>query len=247
MMTYLPILTAVVSGLLVWLLGRFNTHKEDRKQEIKRLNRLLYNLLELKHWIDKEISADAFIAEYAEKMIAAIAAIDESRSEEQLSELKMILASGIKRVIVKQPQLQRLEQNINEIVKDYSEIDPFFAYDLTGKYQLTENLAFIKDSIGDIVPGAELIPNASLFMGQLIRPSLLADLQQDLVHHLPQIAAMINKKALTRVKKEYLSTVVPIDSAAIDTYCRDMLPNLINSASQFAEQEIVENTDLASQ
>lgn len=50
-MIYLPLFTSLISGLLGWFLGRLNTSKEDRKQEIKRLNRLLYNMLQLKMWV----------------------------------------------------------------------------------------------------------------------------------------------------------------------------------------------------
>ena len=36
-----------------------------------------------------------------------------------------LISAGMKRVIFKEPQLFRLEQNIAEVVRDYSEIDPF--------------------------------------------------------------------------------------------------------------------------
>ncbi|OKS84811.1 hypothetical protein [Mucilaginibacter polytrichastri] len=41
-MVYLPIITAIISGLLVWALGRWNANKDERKQEKKRLSRLQY-------------------------------------------------------------------------------------------------------------------------------------------------------------------------------------------------------------
>jgi hypothetical protein len=40
--------------------GGWSANKDERKQEKKRLNRHLYNMLELKHGVDKEISAEPF-------------------------------------------------------------------------------------------------------------------------------------------------------------------------------------------
>lgn len=129
-MVYLPIITAIISSLLVWALGRWNANKDERKQEKKRLNRLLYNMLELKHWVDNEICVEPFIARYMEKMTAAIKTLDPEMTEAEIAEMAGLISARMKRVIFKQPQLFRLEQNIAEIVRDYSEIDPFFAYNL---------------------------------------------------------------------------------------------------------------------
>jgi hypothetical protein len=235
-MIYLPIITAIISGLLVWALGRWNASKDEHKQEKKRLNRLLYNMLELKHWVDKEVSAEPFITCYMEKMTVAIQIAVPDKSQAELAEMSAIISSGIKRVIFKQPQLSRLEQNITEIVRDYSEIDPFFAFDLTGKYQLTENLELMKEYLTGVVPGDVDMPDATAFMNQLLRPTMLADLQRDLIKHLPQIAGMISDNTLAMVNKNHLSSKAEIDEAELEKYVRDMIPRLIASAALFAEQ-----------
>ncbi|OOQ58287.1 hypothetical protein [Mucilaginibacter pedocola] len=240
-MAYLPIITAVISGLLVWVLGRWNTNREERKQEKKRLNRLLYNMLELKHWVDKEISAEPFVTKAMEQMCVTIKAIEPERTDAELSEMFTVIAAGIKRAIFKQPQLPRLEQNISEIVRDYSEIDPFFAYDLTGKYQLTENLELMKDYLNGVIPEDMELPDATAFMNQLMRPTFLGELQKDLIIHLPQIAGMIGPETLETVRKNHLNTKVPVNTADLERYCREMIPQLIAAANALAEQQPSEN------
>ncbi|PWK68281.1 hypothetical protein LX99_04805 [Mucilaginibacter oryzae] len=236
-MVYLPIITAIISGLLVWALGRWNASKDEHKQEKKRLNRLLYNMLELKHWVDKELSAEPFIAGYMEKMMATILVAAPDKSQAELAEMTAIISAGIKRVILKQPQLPRLEQHIAEIVRDYSEIDPFFAYDLTGKYQLTENLELMKEYLTGVVPQDVDMPEATAFMNQLMCPTMLADLQRDLIVHLPQIAGMINDRALSIVNENHLSSKAEIDEAGLENYIQETMPRLIASVRIFAEQQ----------
>jgi hypothetical protein len=240
-MVYLPIITAIISGLLVWALGRWNASKDEHKQEKKRLNRLLYNMLELKHWIDKEISAEPFITRYMEKMTAAIKTFDPDKTEAEIREMTGLIAAGIKRLIFKQPQLPRLEQNIAEIVRDYSEIDPFFAYDLTGKYQLTENLGLVKEYLAGVIPEEVDMLEATAFMNQLLRPTMLADLQRDLITHLPQIANLISAHTLETINENHLGQKAEIDEDELEKYCQEMIPRLIASAASFAEQQPVQN------
>jgi hypothetical protein len=236
-MIYLPIITALVSGFLVWALGRWSVRKEERKQENKKLNRLLYNILELKHWVDKEINAEAFTKMYSAKMVEAMKTHVPELPEEVLAEMTNVTTSGIKQLILKQPQLLRLEQNIAEIVRDYSEIDPFFAYDLTGKYQLTEYMENMKSFIGNIVPENIDLSEATTFANQLLRPAMLEDLQKDLVIHLPQIARMIGAKTAQKVLKDHLSSKTEIDEEALNDYCQKMLPQLVSSAKAMSDQK----------
>jgi hypothetical protein len=240
-MIYLPIITAIISGLLVWALGRWNANKDEHKQEKKRLNRLLYNMLELKHWVDKEISAEPFIARYMGKMTAAIKTLDPEKTEAEIVEMAGLISAGIKRVIFKQPQLPRLEQNIAEIVRDYSEINPFFAFDLTGKYQLTENLELMKEYLVGVVPEDIDMPEATAFMNQLLRPTMLADLQRDLITHLPQIAKMINDHTLKMINENHLSQKAEIDEGELENYCQEMIPRLMASVASLAEQQPAQN------
>ncbi|OKS84810.1 hypothetical protein [Mucilaginibacter polytrichastri] len=194
-------------------------------------------MLELKHWVDKEISVEPFIARYIEKMTAAIKTLDPERTEAEIAEMAGLISAGIKRVIFKQPQLFRLEQNIAEIVHDYSEIDPFFAYDLTGKYQLTENLELMKEYLTGVVPEDSDMPEATAFMNQLLRPTMLADLQRDLITHLPQIAKMINDHTLKTINENHLSQKAEIDEDGLENYCEEMIPRLMASVASLAEQQ----------
>jgi hypothetical protein len=237
-MTFIPIIGALITGLLGWLIARLNIRSDEKKQERKRLRRLLYNMLELKSWVDKVISAEMFTDSYADKMLVAIGVRYPEKQQEELVEMKDILSPLLKKMILDQPQNPWLEQNINEIIREFSEIDPFFAYDLTGKYQLNEMLERIKNSVSNLVAEAESAPQASLFLDHLLRPVMMVELQRDLKIHLPQIAKLIDKKTLAIVQSKYLDTEVLNNDAALESYCNEMLPRLFTSIDQFSELKL---------
>ena len=237
-MNFLSFAGTILAGLLGWCYGRLNVRSEEKKQQQKRLKRLLYNMLELKNWVDRMIGAEAVTIRYRERMIAGIAARYPEKEPAELVEIGHKISAGLKQMVLQLPQTARLEQTITEIIREFSEIDPFFAYELTGKYQLTETLDLIKNWAAGLVPGADSVTQTSLFLDQLLRPVMLAELQRDLIAHLPQIATQIGKATLTTVQKEHLSTAVVLDSPAMENYCNEMLPRLFASMEQFSASGI---------
>ncbi|MBD1385828.1 hypothetical protein IDJ75_11105 [Mucilaginibacter rigui] len=231
-MIYIPIFTAVVAGLLGLFIGRLNVKSEEKKQERKRLRRLLYNMLELKNWVDKVISAETLSGKYVERMTAAIASRYPEMQNDEVNKVETMISSGLKKMVINQPQTVRLEQNINDIIRDFSEIDPFFAYDLTGKYQLNEILEQIKFSINDLVPEEESVSQASAFLDRLLRPVMMAELQHDLNIHLPIIAKLIDKNTTATIRSKFIHGSTANSEEDLERYCNEMLPCLFTTIDQ---------------
>src|ERR1700743_3777153 len=92
MIAYITSFLSIITCLLAWFLGVFSKLSDLKLQERRKLNLLIYNLLELKFWLDKEVLLDYKLTElldiYWKEMEETISGYSKEMNSMRESQLK---------------------------------------------------------------------------------------------------------------------------------------------------------------
>ena len=227
-MIYLQSIVTIIVCCLAWYLARLSQNTDLKRQEVRKINRLIFNLLDLKYWVDKEIDLDqqlsTFLDEYEKEVLKHAPNI----TKDQFNGVRTILTEIIKQQILNQSRLADIEVIIEEIIKELAEVDPVFAFELTGKYQISVNLSRIKDFINKIDSLPENGMISETIVNQLFRPKMMKDLQMELRINIPRIAKKADKKTYKSVKILPNTETIVIDKKEIQQFLSELVPKLIN-------------------
>jgi hypothetical protein len=127
-MDWIDILFPVFTLILGWGLSQFGKFWADRKNDRRRLKKLLFNLLELRWLVKREVDLNKNIRilfdRFNEKLI-------EDFGEEAAQDTGLIqsfVAEILNDKILDSARIKNIESNIDNIVNELAEIYPIFAY-----------------------------------------------------------------------------------------------------------------------
>lgn len=182
----LPIGTLVFG----WFLNEYGKYLVGRKEDKRKLKRLLFNLLELRHILKQiaeiEISFDSTFAKAKEMSLYEIDSQDDTYNE-----AKKKLIKAFQDVFLNSERIDYVGSHIEKVVNELSEIDPVFAFELKDKYNVKAKLQRMNTFIKDIEAafGSEHFKFDYI---QWFMPKVTAKLLADLDGHIKHISNRIS-------------------------------------------------------
>lgn len=101
-----------------------------------------------------------------------------------------------------------------------------FAFQLTGRYMVTQKLEYMKNMIGAMEQMAE--PTSALGeaeFNEMMRTPIMKDLLKDLNDHIDQIASKVGGKIRKEVKEVSPMEPIPINKEQLEAFLADFVPS----------------------
>lgn len=223
----LPLLGVILGwGLSEW--GKINT---DKRQDKRKLKRLLFYLLELRFHFTRELSLELDI----EKCIALLKTkliqdIGFDKNDPDLTngihQLKPFIIDAIAKSAIQNDQLTYLENNIDTVLVDLSEVSPILAYELNGQHNIKERLAKTTSYFKSV---SELTKEMPFNLEEWVKPKLTKEIIADLDSSLDKIASAIDRKISISVKSKITKMDTPADTTDLNTIVDELLEKIKTS------------------
>ena len=225
-------LVPVLSVVIGWFLGFSTQQLTYNRQDKIKLKRLLYNLMELRYWIQKELQLDKQLTEILDLFIVEM----QKRiplSAVELHPTKALMTGIIRKQFLIQPKLPDLETSVENIVKELAEVDPVFAFELTGRFHVTEKIKSIQAYLEQVeVPEGEDAAEKNRLFENVLRPQLMTEVVRQLDDQILSIARKINRKTLYKVKAAVYPAEEALDKAEVLSFLNDYIPRLLSMMAQ---------------
>jgi len=199
-MDWIDKILPVIGVALGWLLSQFGKFSADRKNDKRKLKKLLFNLLELRWLLERELHLKSAMNTLTTALVDKLKPEFGAEIEPGVEMMKPILLEFVKDKIVEPEKMKEVETNIDLIIAELSEIYPVFAYELKGQYRIKERFEK-SEAFFDQIKG--YMEEAPFDMMDLIKPPLTDGLLKELDHFIISIANKIGRKT----KKEVLLKV----------------------------------------
>jgi hypothetical protein len=230
MLAYLPFIVSIIVCLLAWYLTLVSKDKDIKLQNERKMNRLIFNLLELRLLIQKEAAVDEQINQLLKAYESEVSRYKDKFTKEQFQEARETITVAVKEMVLRQTQLLQIEGSINDILNELAEVDPVFAFELNGRFQITAHIQRLNDMMPRLVPESEGQEMPRLIVDKLLRPKIVQDLLNELNNYLPVIA----KKGGKDVYKKYLALNIPqsveINMQELNQFLSGFVPMLFEFA-----------------
>lgn len=177
----------VIGVALGWTLSQFGDYFNERKADRKKLKRLLFYLLELRYQLQRDLNLEVHLKECFNSVRNKLQEITgEPMSEDSM---ESILIQQIKSQYDQSSNILSLENEIDNIIAELSEIYPVFAYELKGKYNIKNRFTIAKENLEPIIVEAP-IELKNVVADTLSIKNLIAELDE----YIKEIAKKISKK-----------------------------------------------------
>lgn len=202
-MTWIDKILPILTLILGFSLSEFGKYFTDRKNDRKKFKNLLFNLLELRWLLRQEITLNSKISQYVERTKVILIKEFGPESVEGEEHFKSIIVKILKDSIVQQGKIAEIENNIDATIIELSEIYPIFAYELSGRYKIKENIENAEQYFQTIANQLEEFPTE---IKDWIKPKISNELIADLDEYIKLIAKRIGRKtskdAIEKLKPE---------------------------------------------
>lgn len=194
----------VIFGVIVgWGLSQLGEYFKDRRGDKKKLKKLLFNLLELRYLLYKEFNLPLA---FNEAMVLIRKKIEETSGktlpDDDFSLTESIIRDMIKSHFDDSDKIRSLEEDINNILIDLSEIDPVFAYELNGQYNIKERLnkvGTLRSSYNEFLKKAPKDIIDSFFETPQLSDNLIKSLDEFLFKLANKISHKTRKQVMEKV------------------------------------------------
>lgn len=143
-MSWIDKILPILGVLLGWILSEYGKYFTDKKNDKKKLKKLLFNLLELRWLLEREIRLErelnTFLSKLRDKIILKFGGNPED-IENSIAETRPIIYELIKDNLLVEPEkIKEIELKIDSTIAELSEIYPVFAHELNGQYKIKDKL-----------------------------------------------------------------------------------------------------------
>jgi hypothetical protein len=190
----LPLLGVMIG----WLLSQYKSRFDSKKEERRKINKLLFNLIELRQMLYKESKVDQYIEQIKnvlKKKIPEEKLLEQV--EKEFESLKPHVGGFLKQNILNIKQIKTIESNIDSLILEISEIYPRFAYELNGQHRISEKISEIERYF-EFVENQANDPWATKEVELRIKPII----QDSFITELDRNILTIAKKAKEKTRKE---------------------------------------------
>lgn len=221
-MEWINSLVALIGVVLGWLFSQYSEYFKDKKADKRKLRKLLFYLLELRYLLYKELNFEIalqntiiILKKKTEELIGEISS-DEFLEKSVIDMLKQNLNASEEIVLI--------ENNIDNIIRDLSEIDPVFAYELSGRYKIKERILKYGNYIKSYDHYFENAPSEIKDFVQ--QPFSNSELLQELDIFLIKIGKRISKKTGKDVEDKLAMQYEMFSNSTIEEFVEEFLNQL---------------------
>lgn len=201
-MNWIDKLLPVVTLILGWGISEFGKYSTERKNNQKKFKKLLFNLLELRWLLKREMDLNNDITQYVERLKQKISAEfgEDAFEESEVNMIKPMITEILKNKIIQPNKIKEIETNIDSTINELAEIYPVFAYELSGRYKIKERLEAAESYFNEVSAFLEEIPKE---LTELIQPKLSNELLEELDEYTLGIAKKINRKTKRNIEEKF--------------------------------------------
>lgn len=235
-MEWIKSLLPLLGVFLGWGLAESGKIFTDKRQDKRKLKKLLFYLLELRFHFSKELSIEIDIQDFMDQFkLKFINKFGISDHVEE-SNLEFDLANPLIKELIskskgKDNKIDFLTSNIDDILNDLSEILPILAYELSGQHNIKERLSKLDNYLDEIVENSTKMP---FDMKDWIQPKLTTDLLKEIDESIEKIAQRIDKKT----KREALKKIAKMDYKGDN----DELDKIVDEYLTKIQESIISNS-----
>lgn len=219
-------------GVLIgWLLSESGKIFADKRQDRRKLKKLLYFLLELRFHFAKELSIELDLDKYIETIknkMATKLGIDKNDPEFVLgvSAWRPFIEQILTKSKTQENKFEHLTENIDKVLIDLAEIFPILAYELSGQHNIKERLNKFDNYLSEIKTMTDEVP---FDIKQWINPKLTKELLADLDESILKIAKKIDKQTTKFSKEKITKMSNEDDDQEMETFLDEYLEKVIES------------------
>lgn len=215
---FFPVFTLIMG----WGLSEFGKLSVEKRRNRKKLKKLLFNLLELRWLLKRELDLNKEITIYIERFKARLSEKFGSEATDGIDMVKPILIEILKDKIVESNRIKEIETNIDLTITELAEIYPVFAYELSGTYKIKQRLESAEDYFNKISSLTEELPEE---YKDWIKPKISSGLLNEMDTYIVAIAKKISRKTRKNISNR-LSFSNIYDTEEIDEFLNQYIEKI---------------------
>lgn len=230
-MEWIKTILPLIGVALGWLLSESGKIFADKRQDKRKLKKLLFFLLELRYHFSKELTIELGLDKYIETLKNKLAdkfGVDKNDPELNLgvNSWKPFLEQLLTKSKDQNNKFEYLSENIDKVLIDLAEIFPILAYELNGQHNIKERLNRVDNYFNEIKVVTDEIP---FDFKQWINPKLTKELLNDLDESIEKISKQIDKETYNASKDKITKMVFDDDDEEIGNFIDEYLEKVIDS------------------
>lgn len=217
-------LISLVAVAMGWGLSEYGKFWEEKRQDKKKLKRLLFFLLELRFQMTRDLAAEKEITKYLAQVRTELGKDFEAIPDLEFNQLKLLLSDVLKNafpIADVDGRIEYLEKNIDQTILELAEVYPVFAYELNGQYNIKERQSKFNKYFDEV---EHLIKEAPFDIQEWLQPIVNEDMFTNFDENLIKIAEKISKQ----MKNEVTIKLDIQDGYTIDMDMHKLLNELIS-------------------
>lgn len=181
----------IIALFLGWALSEFGKFSTQRKNNIKKFKRLLFNLLELRWLLKREYDLNEEITTCVERLKLKLTQTFGAEATEGADIIQPLITEILKDKLVDLNRIKEIESNLDFTISELAEIHPVFAYELSGRYKIKERLDNAEQYFNEVSQYIEDMPKE---LTDWIQPKLTFELIVELEDNIIEIAKKISRR-----------------------------------------------------
>lgn len=225
-----PYVTLIIGFFLSMFTGVFQGWRQDRR----KIRRLLFHLLEFRFQFQQEKRMKQGLITLRPKILELLSreiGVPFEIGEEEFGKLFLPMIFNAET----EERMEQLALKVDAVLQDLSEVEPFLAFELTGKYSIRDRLSYL----GHMPRIGELPFDMEAWLKPLVKDDISPELDRTIL----QVASRISRK-IHRTTREHLLNVPDVDDTKLEEFVRGYVNKLKESFEETVEIEL--DTDLAS-
>ena len=230
-MEWIKMILPFIGVVLGWLLSESGKIFADRRQDKRKLKKLLFFLLELRYHFAKELSNEIELDKYLvllENKVATKFGVSKDDPDFHLESniSKPVIKELISKNSNQDDKFEYLAENIDKILIELAEIFPILAYELNGQHNIKERISKVDKYINDVKSMTDEMP---FDIKQWINPKLTAELLANLDSSIKRIAKKIDKETWKMVKSKISAMQFEDDVQEFEIWIDEYLDKVIEN------------------
>lgn len=230
-MDWIKTILPLIGVLLGWFLSEKGKVFSDKRQDKRKLRKLLFLLLDLRFHFAKELSTQEDFEKYFDSLKSKLLEkfdYDENDTEfiNELDNWKSPLLKLLIKHQAKNNRFEYLAENIDKILIDLAEIFPILAFELKGQHNIKERLNGVSNYFNDV---DKLTSDIPFDLNQWLSSKISKELLQDLDFSIEKIAGLIDKATVKSSKLKITTRIFGLNDVELDNFIDDYLEKAANT------------------
>lgn len=229
-MEWIKIIAALIGVSLGWLLSESSKIFADKRQNKRKLKKLLFFLLELRFHFAKELSLENDLNRYIDVLKYKITEKfggkeNNANIDIELNILKPLVLQTISKTKNQDEKFEYLAENIDNVIIELAEIFPILAYKLSGKHNIKERLNKVDEYLNEV----ESLTEFPFDIKEWINPKFTKELLEELDKSIKKIAKKTDTKTIKSSKKIIQNMTFENDDKELENFIDEYFEKVIQT------------------